>query len=232
VQVTDALPAGVTFVSATSSQGSVSESSGVVTADLGSVASGGVATVTIVVQPTTTGIITNKASVSGNESDPDTANNSASQDTTVSPTPAADLDVSKSDLPDPVVVGTTLTYTLTVTNHGPSDASGVTVTDPLPAGVTFVSATSSQGEVTSGEGVVTANLGSLASGAIAIVTIVVQPTRKQYGQSRYHGHPAERRRPDQRPGFPRFQCRRQPKPRRARAGQSNRVPGQQPKRRA
>jgi uncharacterized repeat protein (TIGR01451 family) len=176
VVATDTLRAGVTFVSASSSQGSVSESSGVVTATLGGVTNGASATVTIVVQPTTTGTITNTASVTGNETDPVTGNNSASQDTTANPIPSTDLEVTKSDSPDPVIVGSTLTYTLTITNHGPSDATGAVATDSLPAGVTFVSATTSQGSVSESSGVVTASLGGMASGATATVTIVVQPT--------------------------------------------------------
>ena len=57
----------------------------------------------------------------------------------------ADLAVTKTGLPDPVLVGSNLTYTVTVTNNGPNNASNVMVTDTLPANVTFVSATPSQG---------------------------------------------------------------------------------------
>jgi len=45
----------------------------------------------------------------------------------------ADLWVTKSDLPDPVRVGEDFTYTIAVTNNGPNDATGVVVTDTLPA---------------------------------------------------------------------------------------------------
>ncbi|HEY75553.1 MAG TPA: DUF11 domain-containing protein [Thermoflexia bacterium] len=56
----------------------------------------------------------------------------------------ADLVVVKSDDPDPVVVGTVLTYTFAVTNEGPSVARNVVVTDALPPEVAFLSATPSQ----------------------------------------------------------------------------------------
>jgi uncharacterized repeat protein (TIGR01451 family) len=88
---------------------------------------------------------------------------------------SADLSVLKTDSPDPVNSGSNLTYTLSVANNGPGDATGVTVTDILPAGVTFVSATSSQGTCSHASGTVTCNLGTLSSGAAATITIVVIP---------------------------------------------------------
>jgi len=67
-----------------------------------------------------------------------------------------------------------LTYTLTVTNNSEVPATGVTVTDPLPEGVSFVSATPSQGSCT-GTNVVTCTLGTVIGGAVAGVTLVTQP---------------------------------------------------------
>jgi uncharacterized repeat protein (TIGR01451 family)/CSLREA domain-containing protein len=75
-------------------------------------------------------------------------------------TASADVSISKADSVDPVQAGSQLTYTLTVDNAGPSDAADVVVTDTLPAGVTFVSA--SDGGSESG-GVVTWNLGTVAA---------------------------------------------------------------------
>lgn len=89
--------------------------------------------------------------------------------------PQADLALVKVATPVPVLLGNDLTYTIIVTNQGPNDADSVTVTDPLPSGVTFVSAIASQGSVTQITGTVTGNLGALASGTRATVTIVVTP---------------------------------------------------------
>jgi uncharacterized repeat protein (TIGR01451 family) len=94
------------------------------------------------------------------------------------PGAAADLSIAKTSAPNPVRVGSNLIYQLTVANAGPSAASGVKVVDTLPADVTFVSATPSQGSCAQAAGVVTCQLGTLAAGgAVASVTIVVMPTK-------------------------------------------------------
>ncbi len=88
---------------------------------------------------------------------------------------SADVSVTKSDAPDPVLVGQELTYTIVVQNSGPDPAENVTVSDTLPATVSFVSASSTQGTC-SGTATVSCTIGTLASGASATVTIKVTPT--------------------------------------------------------
>jgi uncharacterized repeat protein (TIGR01451 family) len=85
---------------------------------------------------------------------------------------APDLAVSGT-APGSMTLGSDVTYTLTVTNNGSAGATGVTLTDTLPAGVTFVSA---PGGVAPVNGVLTFTLGNLAVGASTSVTIVVTPT--------------------------------------------------------
>jgi uncharacterized repeat protein (TIGR01451 family) len=87
-----------------------------------------------------------------------------------------DLAVSKTDSPDPVVVSDPLTYTITVNSNGDGEATGVTLTDTLPASITLVSATASQGSCIASGGTVDCDLGTLAGGGSATVTIVVRPT--------------------------------------------------------
>src|SRR4029079_8343246 len=65
---------------------------------------------------------------------------------------AADLAITKTDSPDPVITGNDVTYTVTVTNNGPDAATSVTVTDNLPAETTFVSCSSTGGGVCGGLG--------------------------------------------------------------------------------
>lgn len=88
----------------------------------------------------------------------------------------ADLAVTKTALTVPAVINSPLTYQITVTNNGPSDATDVVATDTLPPGVTFNSANASQGLVGQAAGVVTFDLGNLAAGASATATVVVTPT--------------------------------------------------------
>jgi uncharacterized repeat protein (TIGR01451 family) len=87
----------------------------------------------------------------------------------------ADLSITKSDSPDPVTEGSQLTYTIEVTNAGPDPATDVVVTDDLATSdFDLISATPSQGSCgVQGSQNITCNLGTLASGATANVTILV-----------------------------------------------------------
>jgi uncharacterized repeat protein (TIGR01451 family) len=87
----------------------------------------------------------------------------------------ADLAVTKTDLRDPLRAGRRLTYLVEVENNGPGSASEVTVTDDLPAGVTFLSATSTSGSCTHQAGHVVCDLGVIGSGAGADIRINVRP---------------------------------------------------------
>jgi len=87
----------------------------------------------------------------------------------------ADVALAITDLPDPGNVNANLIYTITVTNNGPAAATGVSVSDTLPASLSFVSSTPSQGSC-SGTGTVSCSLGGLANSASATITIVGTPT--------------------------------------------------------
>lgn len=88
---------------------------------------------------------------------------------------SADLSVTKTASPNPGQVGVPLSYRIIATNNGPAVATNVSVADTLPSGVTFVSATTTQGNC-NGTAAVNCNLGSLTVGSSAIVTIVVTPS--------------------------------------------------------
>jgi choice-of-anchor B domain-containing protein len=85
----------------------------------------------------------------------------------------ADLKATVTDAPDPVPAGQNVTYTFTVLNQGPTYSSNTTLVDALPANVTYVSATPSQGTC-SGTSTVTCNLGRVEHDGSATVTIVAR----------------------------------------------------------
>lgn len=89
--------------------------------------------------------------------------------------PAADLDVTKAADATTVTVGQTVTYRVSVHNAGPSPATGVTVTDRLPAGLAFLSADASRGTYDPDTGRWT--VGELAVGARATLTLRAKATR-------------------------------------------------------
>ncbi|HEX2090142.1 MAG TPA: CARDB domain-containing protein [Actinomycetota bacterium] len=90
--------------------------------------------------------------------------------------PPIDVGVSLSDSPDPVTAGEVLTYTVEVSNNTGQSAPGAQVTDQLPAGVSLVSASASQGTC-SGSSTVTCNLGRLAGNGSATMKIEVRPSQ-------------------------------------------------------
>ncbi len=176
VTVADQLPAGLTFVSSTPS-GSTTYNSGTGVWTVGTLASGGNATLQITATVATQGAKTNIAQVSASDQfDVDsTPNNSlATEDDQASAvvTPnATDLSVTKTVNNAAPTVGDNVTFTVTVTNNGPLAASGVQLSDQLPAGLTFASSTPS-GSTTYDSATGLWNVGGLASGASATLTIV------------------------------------------------------------
>src|SRR5205823_4244630 len=84
----------------------------------------------------------------------------------------ADISLTASGTPNPVMVTSNITYTLRVSNGGPYPATSVLLTDALPATLVFFSSSSSQGTCTYDGVTVTCDLGSLASNATATVTLV------------------------------------------------------------
>lgn len=88
---------------------------------------------------------------------------------------AADLAITKIASSGTIVVGSNVTYTITVENNGPDSASSITVTDNLPGTIAFVSCNASGGGVCGGSGnnrIV--SFGSLGAGASATATIVAK----------------------------------------------------------
>ena len=185
VTMSDPLPSQTTFQSVAPLAGWSCTTppvgtTGTVSCTTSSLASGAPASFTIVVQvtPATSDgtTISNTATVSSSgTSDPTSTNNTATATTTVTVTTSADLSITKTDAPDPVTAGAALTYTLTVSNAGPSTAAApISVTDSLPPGVTFQGA-SGAGWTCSGTntGVTCTRASTLPPGAAPPITILV-----------------------------------------------------------
>jgi uncharacterized repeat protein (TIGR01451 family) len=126
------------------------------------------------VDTTAAGSLANSAVVSSQTSDPNSNNNSASQTTQV--VSQADLAVTIADAPDPVIAGqSTLVYTVTVENLGPSNSDSVSAVDVLPADVTFSTVDVPPGaSCNHTSGTVNCSLGDVDAGEV--VDIVIETT--------------------------------------------------------
>lgn len=194
VRVTDNLPDGIRILSATSSdvtdtitipasaQDTTAANPDDLIIDVGNlvVGTGAATTITIVgvVLPGTAGNFTNVATITATDTtlnfeDPsDLGNNTASVAANAPRT--ADLGVEKNG-PATAIAGNTITYSMTATNNGPSDAIGVLVTDNIPDGLRVISATLGGTPITipasasdtnpSNPDDLVFNVGNLASGA-------------------------------------------------------------------
>ena len=166
VVLTDVLPTGLTFASATVGGASVTPTSttgGTIVFPEFDLAAATTRTYTITasVDDDASGVLTNNTSLVTDAGETDTTNNADSADVTI--VPQANVRVSKSVSAANAQTGSELTYTITVTNDGPSPAEVVTAVDTLPAGVTFVSGTGPNGALTASGQTVTVNGGTLAA---------------------------------------------------------------------
>ncbi|HEX2835481.1 MAG TPA: IPTL-CTERM sorting domain-containing protein [Thermoanaerobaculia bacterium] len=187
VSWTDTLPAGTSFVSLSSPGGwscttPAVGANGTITCSIASLAvTTANFTLTVSVDPTLAAgtVLSNTATVTSSTADPSTGNESATATTTVAT--SADLMISKSDTPDPVIAGNNISYQLTLTNNGPSNAANAAFSDTLPAGTTFVSLSSPGGwscttPAVGANGTITCSIASLVvTNASFTLTVNVDP---------------------------------------------------------
>jgi uncharacterized repeat protein (TIGR01451 family) len=189
VSLTDSTPANTTFRSFTQTGGPTFGCStpavggtGTVSCTISMFGAGETATFRLVVRVNASArngtTLSNTAKATSDTFDPCPGNNSATATTAV--IARADLSVTKSDAPDPVNAGGNITYTINVANAGPSDAQNVSLSDATPANTTFVSITQTDGPAFActspafgGTGTVTCTIATLAAGATASFSLVV-----------------------------------------------------------
>ncbi|MEM7082061.1 MAG: OmpA family protein [Pseudomonadota bacterium] len=172
--VTDQLPAGLTYVS-DNGGGAYDNLTGEWT--IGSLPVGASTSLQITATVNATGPYDNVAELTEattDDLDSTPGNNDPTEDdqdnALITPLTQADLSLDKTvDQPEPLV-GDNVTFTLTLTNDGPADTTGVTVADTLPSGFQFVSSTPSVGSYDDGTGIWT--VGALAAGAVETLQIV------------------------------------------------------------
>ncbi|APQ96639.1 SdrD B-like domain-containing protein [Clostridium botulinum] len=98
------------------------------------------------VSPTAAGIISNTATVTSTTPDPNPSNNTSTVDVEVLAPVVADVSVVKTASPNPVMAGELLTYTINVTNFGPSSAENVVLTDVISPEITGAEFSTNGGE--------------------------------------------------------------------------------------
>ncbi|HKR67151.1 MAG TPA: hypothetical protein VJZ00_25725 [Thermoanaerobaculia bacterium] len=176
--LTDNLPVGTTFVSFNQDTGPAGScglpavgTNGTITCTWTTFPSVTSAQFTLVINSASSTSISNTATVATSSADPDTSNNSDTENTTV--TQIADLSVTKTG-PATGTAGTNITYPISIANAGPSTATSVSLTDTLPVNTTFVSVNQNTGPVfnCSGGPVVTCTIASLAPASTATFTVV------------------------------------------------------------
>jgi len=174
VVVTNPLPSGLTYQSNTFS-GAFTNNNGVltfsVTNSLG--VSNGIS-FNLFVTPTNNGTVTNTFTATANQLEPST--NYFTNVVTSVNAPSADMGVSLFGAPNPVLAGNFVTYTIVITNGGPSFAVGPTATNVLPAGMVLYTSSASTGAISNSGAVSTWNAGTLSAYSNVTLTIVAQAT--------------------------------------------------------
>jgi uncharacterized delta-60 repeat protein/uncharacterized repeat protein (TIGR01451 family) len=174
VVISNAIPSGMAYLSNSCNCGAVL-TNGVLTFSYPTFAVGAGAAFEIYLLPTELGYSTNTVSAFADEPDPN-SNNIVSTTVLVS-SPEADLGISMSESPDPVLAGGYVTYLIVVTNNGPSAATGASAIITLPNGFSVVSITPPAG-ATNVSGTITWTIGTLGTDPVtstATLTVVARP---------------------------------------------------------
>ncbi|MDN5762273.1 MAG: DUF11 domain-containing protein [Microlunatus sp.] len=171
VVITDQLPAGVRLISADLDGAGECETTGGIVCQVGSLAVGASAVLAVTVRvgaDVARPSLVNSATATAATADPDPLDNSDTS--TVPVQTSADLALTKTGPPS-VSAGAPISWQLSVTNTGPSDAVGVVVTDRLPVGILGATATFDGGTCTLADGLFSCPVGRLPAGSRVAVTV-------------------------------------------------------------
>lgn len=180
VTLNDNLGPNLTFIDATTTQGTVSvNANNRLTANLGQVDPVQTAQVIVRVSPKVAGQISNTVTVSTSSFDIDPLNNTATTVVTSLPTPKADLSLEGTFLPGTVDLGEQSIYSIKVTNNGPDIAKNVTLKSLIGNGLTFISASTDHGTVTFDQktGTLYGNLGQVEAAGSTFVNVIVRANK-------------------------------------------------------
>jgi large repetitive protein len=172
LSIVDTLPPNVTYVSSSGSGWSCSASGATVNCNNpASLPNGSTSTLTIAgrVQSSSSGNITDAATLSAGVPDGFPNNNTATA--TVSVSTGADLTITKTASPNPMIASAAATFTLLPRNVGPDSASTVSVTDTLPTGFTGIAASGTNWSCSVASATVTCSRATLPVGATDNITI-------------------------------------------------------------
>ncbi|WP_431241341.1 DUF11 domain-containing protein [Flavobacterium sp. P21] len=158
IQVTDLLPSGYTFTGFRISTGTYDSVTGIW--NVGNLVAGDSETMQLLATVNATGNYTNTVEVTATDlADPDsTPNNGVTTEddyaeaTTVPVPTSADLSLTKTVNNPTPLVGSSVTFSIQITNSGPQEANGVVVTDLLPSGYNYVSYSATTGTYDSTNG--------------------------------------------------------------------------------
>ena len=169
VNVTDVLDSHLKYIGSTPSQGNYNPDTHIWTID--NITSGLSVNLSIRAEVISNGTIPNFAFVTSNENDTNTSNNNDSSNN-ITATPKVNLTIIKTaNVTGNITVGDSVNYTITITNYGPSNATGVEIVDNLVDGLEFITA---NGTYTNNTQKITWNIGDLNNGTNATVWVTVK----------------------------------------------------------
>ncbi|MEN2412276.1 PKD domain-containing protein [Flavobacterium mesophilum] len=182
IQITDLLPSGYTYSSYTTSKGTYNPTTGLWT--VGNLLNANSETLQLYATVNASGDYTNIAEVTAaDQLDPDSTPNNGitteddyAEASTTPVAPSADLSLTKTVSNTTPLVGSQVTFSVTINNAGPQDTNGVTVTDLLPSGYNYVSYSATAGNYDSATGLWTIGAVLVSTAYTLQVTAIVNPS--------------------------------------------------------